>query len=144
MYVRQGHPIEKSQAELEDFESYEIASFITPGWNDTYSVAEQLMSARGLKTKVGFRSELIMAIISVVQKTDMYMPHSNLFPIEQYPDLRAIDVLIDDDLISSSLYSQCHIKDRNNPVIHWLHALLQESLQYQVDKAESQIPFHTS
>lgn len=142
VYVRQGHPLEKSQAKMEDFEGYEIASFITPGWNDTFSVAEQLMLSRGLKARVGFRSELMMAIIDVVKNTDMYMPHSNLFPVEQYPDLRAIDVIVDDENIPTSLYSQCHIKNRNSPVVNWLHSLLQDVLQHQTNKAESQVSSH--
>ena len=28
----------------------------------------------------------------IIQHTDMYLPHSNLFPIQQYPNLRALDV----------------------------------------------------
>lgn len=130
--VRQGHPITKKVADPIDFEGYEIASFINPGWNDHYSVAEQIMDSHGLKTRVGFRSEMIMAIIDVVQHTDMIMPHSNLFPLEQYPNLRSIDVNIDAELKTMSVYSQYHIKNRNTPLITWLHDEIKSALEQQI------------
>ncbi|MEX0333833.1 LysR family transcriptional regulator [Vibrio tubiashii] len=135
--VRQGHPITKEVAEPVDFEGYEIASFINPGWNDRYSVAEQIMDSHGLKTRVGFRSEMIMAIIDVVQHTDMIMPHSNLFPLDQYPNLRAIDVNIEEKLKTMSVYSQYHLKNRHNPLIYWLNSEIKTALEHQVNKSES-------
>lgn len=137
VFVRQGHPIKKSIATMEEFDGYEIASFINPGWNDTFSVAEQLMKSHGLNTRVGFRSELVMAIIDVVQHTDMFMPHSNLFPLDLYPNLRAIDVIMDEQDKSMPVYSQYHVKNRNNPLIHWLNSEIQTALNHQVNKSES-------
>lgn len=137
IFVRQGHPIQGPIATLEDFDGYEIASFINPGWNDSFSVAEQLMKSRGLNARIGFRSELIMAIIDVVQHTDMYMPHSNLFPLDLYPNLRAIDVKMNEQAKTMPVYGQYHIKNRNNPLIHWLHHEIQSALEYQINKTES-------
>ncbi|MDC5703383.1 LysR family transcriptional regulator [Vibrio europaeus] len=137
VFVRQGHPIKKSIAEPKDFDGYEIASFINPGWNDQYSVAEQIMKSLGFTTRVGFRSEMIVAIIDVVQHTDMFMPHSNLFPIDQYPNLRAIDIKIAESTKTMSVYSQYHLKNRNNPLIHWLNNEIQTALEYQANKIDS-------
>jgi len=137
VFVRQGHPLDKRIAEPKDFDGYEIASFINPGWNDQYSVAEQIMKSQGYSTKVGFRSEMIIAIIDVVQHTDMFMPHSNLFPIDQYPNLRAIDVKIDESTKTMQVFSQYHLKNRNNPLIHWLNTEIQTALKHQANKVDS-------
>lgn len=137
VFVRKDHPIQKKVAEPIDFDGFEIASFIIPGWNDEYSVAEQIMKNSGLHTRVGFRSEMIIAIIDVVQHTDMFMPHSNLFPIDQYPNLRAIDVDIDEEVRTMSVYSQFHLKNRNNPLIHWLNNEIQTALEFQANKVDS-------
>lgn len=134
VFVRQEHPIKKSLAVPEDFEGYEIASPVTPGWNDHTSIAAELMKSRGLKAKVGFRSEMVMAIIDVIQHTDMFMPHSNLFPIHQYPNLRPIEVDIDDSYRVMPLFSHFHIKNRNNPLIQWLHSELQSVLVHQASE----------
>ncbi|MCC4796380.1 LysR family transcriptional regulator, partial [Vibrio lentus] len=72
-----------------------IASMISPGWNDNFSHAANILESRSIPHSIGFRSEILMAIIDVVANSDMYMPHSNLFPIDNYPTLRAIDVDLD-------------------------------------------------
>ncbi|WCP67757.1 LysR family transcriptional regulator [Vibrio tubiashii] len=130
--VRKDHPITKTVAEPQDFEGYEIASFIVPGWNEQASLAEKILKSQGVTAKTGFRSEMIMAVIDVIQHTDMFMPHSNLFPIEQYPSLRAIEVNVDHELKTASVYSHYHIKNRNNPLIRWLHKEIQTALEKQV------------
>ncbi|AIW13249.1 LysR family transcriptional regulator [Vibrio tubiashii] len=130
--VRQDHPITKSIADPQDFEGYEIASFINPGWNDHASLAEQILKSQGVTARTGFRSEMIMAIIDVIKHTDMFMPHSNLFPIDQYPSLRAIEVNVDDKLKKTSVYSQYHVKNRNNPLIAWLHHEIKSALEQQI------------
>ncbi|MCG9649709.1 LysR family transcriptional regulator [Vibrio brasiliensis] len=139
VFVRQEHPIKKSLAAPEDFEGYEIASPVTPGWNDNTSVAAKLMQERGLEAKVGFRSEMMMAIIDVVQHTDMFMPHSNLFPLHQYPNLRPIEVDIADTVRVMPLYSHFHIKNRNNPLVLWLHQEIQAVLDQQIEHFEQLI-----
>lgn len=131
--VRKDHPIKKAIAQPKDFDGYEIASFINPGWNDQHSYAEQILKSLGFNTRTGFRSEMVMAVIDVVQHTDLFMPHCNLFPIEHYPTLRAIDVDIEHDLKMLKVFSQYHIKNRNNPLVAWLHKEIQIALQRQID-----------
>lgn len=140
VFVRKDHPLKKTVAEIKDFDGYEIASFINPGWNDQFSVAEKIMQSHGLNTRVGFRSEMIIAIIDVVQHTDMFMPHSNLFPIDLYPQLRAIDVIADDENIEKGIHSQYHLKNRNNPLIHWLHSEIKSALEHQANKFDEMYP----
>lgn len=137
IFVRQDHPIEKSTADPKDFSGFEIASFINAGWNDNHSVAAELMKRHGYDAKIGFRSEFLMALVDVVTHTDMYMPNSNLFPIEQFPQLRSIDVITDDPEQSMPVYSQCHIKNRNNPLILWLHEQIKHCLEQQISKFDS-------
>lgn len=140
VFVRKDHPIKSSYANPEEFDGYEIASFINPGWNDQYSVAEKIMRSYGLNARVGFRSEMIIAIIDVILHTDMYMPHSNLFPVDQYPNLRAIEVNIDETLKAMNVYSQYHLKNRNNPLIHWLHSEIKSALEHQANKFDEMYP----
>ncbi|WP_367987135.1 LysR family transcriptional regulator [Vibrio sp. NTOU-M3] len=130
--VRQDHPIKKALASPEDFEDYEIASFITPGWNENFSLAAEIMKQRGLRHKIGFRSELLMAIFDVITHTDMYMPHSNLFPIEQYPYLRAIDIELDGHPYHYDVYAYYHTKHRKQPLLLWLDQLIVDALRQQI------------
>ncbi|MGF1753523.1 LysR family transcriptional regulator [Vibrio makurazakiensis] len=134
IFVREGHPIKKSVIEPLDMAGFEIASMISPGWNDNFSYASQILDRYSIEHKVGFRSELIMAIIDVVLHTDMYMPHSNIFPVENYSGLRAVDVLIEGELYKTPIHAHFHVKNRNNPMITWLFSEIQEALTEQADK----------
>ncbi|MGF1801210.1 LysR family transcriptional regulator [Vibrio gigantis] len=134
IFVRQDHPIKKQEIEPKDMAGFEIASMISPGWNDSYSYAAKMMERYSLEHKVGFRSELIMAIIDVVLHTDMYMPHSNIFPVEKYPDLRAIDVLIEGKRYQMPIHAHIHLKNRNDPMLTWLFSEIQQALTEQVNK----------
>lgn len=134
IFVREGHPITKLHVEPKDLAGYPIASLISPGWNDKFSYASQLLTGLGIEHSIGFRSELVMAIIDVVKHTDMYLPHSNLFPVEQFPGLRALDVIIDDQLQTKSVHCHMHIRNRNNPLVKWLTELIQQGLKLQANK----------
>lgn len=131
--VRQDHPIKQLVATPYDFEGYEIASVITPGWNDTFSTAGQIMERLNLKYSIGFRSEVIMAVIDVITHTDMYMPHSDLFPIKNYPSLRAIDIKIDGASHHYPVYSHFHIKNKHSPMLQWLNGIIQNALIEQIE-----------
>ncbi len=135
--VRKDHPIDKHIASPQDFSGLEIASFINPGWNDNHSVAANIMKRSGFDAKIGFRSEFLMALIDVVKNSDMYMPNSNLFPIEQFPDLRSIEIVTDAPEHSMPIYSHCHIKNRNNPLVLWLHEQIKLVLEQQVHDFDS-------
>lgn len=134
IFVRKDHPLKKKVITPMDLGGYEIASMITPGWNDNFSYASKILTEYNVEHKVGFRSELIMAIIDVVLHTDMYLPHTNIFPIDNYPSLRAIDVLIEDKPHTYPIYSYIHLKNRNNPLLTWLHSIIQSVLYKQVNK----------
>ncbi|WP_241901281.1 LysR family transcriptional regulator [Vibrio sp. 10N.286.49.B3] len=130
--VRKDHPIHRELAKPSDFEGYDIASFINPGWNDRFSYAANIMQSHGYKVNVAFRSEMVMALIDVILHTDMIMPHSNLFPLELYPNLRAIDVEINKEEKELPLFSHFHVKNRNNALVAWLHSEITTLLHNQV------------
>ena len=109
LFVRQDHPLKKAIVTPQDLAGYEIASLITPGWNDSFSQASRVLDTHSVPHNVGFRSEMILAIIDVLLNSDMYMPHSNLFPIHNYPNLRAIDVDVEDEIKMFSVYSHIHV-----------------------------------
>ncbi|OJI49530.1 LysR family transcriptional regulator [Vibrio vulnificus] len=116
LIVRRDHPIDKQTVTAKDLEPYPIASIITPGWNDNFTHAAQLMEKEGATPTVGFRSEIILAVIDIVQHTNYFMPHSNLFPLAQYPNLRALNILVagvcSSDLIIA--IRNCHVKQGIN------------------------------
>lgn len=134
IFVREDHPITKTHVEPKDLAGYPIASLISPGWNDNFSYASQLLTQLGIEHTIGFRSELIMATIDVVKHTDMYLPHSNLFPIEQFPGLRAIDITIDGQPQMKPVLCHMHVKNRNNPLLSWLTSLIKEALLLESNK----------
>ena len=117
-----------------DVAGYDIASLVTPGWNDNYSLASNILTELAVEHSVGFRSELIMAVIDVIQHTDMYMPHSNLFLVDNYPTLRGLDVLIDGEPPKTPVYCHFHSKNRNSLLTNWLFELIQKALLKQIDK----------
>lgn len=130
--VRDSHPIKASLTTPYDYAGYEIASMISPGWNDHFSIAADIMKQHGLEYKIGFRSEFIMALIDIIQHTDMYLPHTNLFPIHQYPNLRTIDIEIQGETYNISIYSYCHTRHRNSALFNWLHGLISDVIQEQL------------
>ncbi|MGR5521218.1 LysR family transcriptional regulator [Vibrio sp. PNB22_4_2] len=134
IFVREDHPITKTHVEPKDLTGYPIASLISPGWNDNFSYTSQLLTQLGIEHTIGFRSELIMATIDVVKHTDMYLPHSNLFPIEQFPGLRAIDITIDGQSQIKPVLCHMHIKNRNIAITDWLFDLIQSALKEQSNK----------
>ncbi|CAH7410559.1 LysR family transcriptional regulator [Vibrio chagasii] len=134
LFVRKDHPIRKSIVTPQDLAGYEIASLISPGWNDNFSQASRILETHSIPHRVGFRSEMVLALIDVLLNSDMYMPHSTLFPIHNYPNLRAIDVDIASELKTVGVYSHIHIKNRNNPLHMWLCDVVQQALNEHVNK----------
>ena len=132
--VRKEHPLKQDIVTPYDVAGYDIASLVTPGWNDNYSLTSNILTALSIEHHIGFRSELIMAVIDVIQHTDMYMPHSNLFPVENYPNLRGIDVLVEGHAHTKPIYSYIHIKNRNSPLTNWLSKLIKQVLSEQLQK----------
>ncbi|EAS41093.1 LysR family transcriptional regulator [Photobacterium profundum] len=131
--VRKDHPIKLLEATPIDFSGYEIASMLIPGWNDRNSYSAEILAKLGIPHKVGFRSEFPMALIDVIQHTDMYLPNSTNFPIHQYPNLRMIKIKIDEGILPTSLtlYSYTHQRNRKSELNNWLHTLMFELLTAQ-------------
>ena len=129
--VRKNHPITLSSATPYDFAGFEIASLIIPGWNDNKSIAAEIMESHGLAHRVGFRSEFPMALIDVVQHTDMYFPTYALFPIQEYPLLRSINLTIEGTKEMVTLVSYYHKKDGQSALINWLNEMMSQILHEQ-------------
>lgn len=131
--VRKDHPLKAEVAELKDFDGLEIAAVINPDWNDDFVIAGEILKRQGHKYKVGFRSEVVMAVLDVIRHSDLYLPDSNLFPIEKYPDLRSIQVQHNGEPLGYYCYSYTHTKNRHSPMHHWLHELVFDLLQTQAN-----------
>ncbi|MGD8119872.1 LysR family transcriptional regulator [Vibrio sp. TRT 2004] len=130
--VRKDHPVTKKRVTSHDMAPYPIASVITPGWNDNFVYAAELMKQEGVAPEVGFRSEFVMAVVDVIQHSDFFMPHSNLFPIQNYPTLKALDVTVQGEPYLHNVYSFYHCKYRQTPLIEWLHQQIQHVLNQQL------------
>lgn len=130
--LRSGHPLTKASLNPEDLEPYPIASIITPGWNDNHVPAADIMRAMGLTPTVGFRSEFVMAVVDVLQHSDFFMPHSDLFPIHQFPFLKMANINLDGKPYFHHVESYYHSKYRHSPLIHWLFSQVQDALNAQL------------
>lgn len=118
--VRSEHPLTNETVTAQELEPYPIASVISPGYNDNITEAALLMEQEGVTPTVGFRTEFVMAAIDVIEHTDFFMPHSDLFPIQRYPSLKAITPLINGESYKSSIYAYYHSKNQNTDLILWL------------------------
>lgn len=118
--VRNEHPVNNENVTPQELEPYPIASVITPGYNDNYTEAAVLMEKEGLVPTIGFRSEFVMAVVDVIEHTDFFMPHSDLFPIQRYPSLRMMTPLINGELYKNNVYAYYHMKYKNTALIKWL------------------------
>jgi hypothetical protein len=70
---------------------------------------------------VGFSSEYPVALIDVVQQSDMFMGTSNCFPIHNYPNLV---MLSPDQVLPEAQYpalSYFHSRHQNSALVNWLN-----------------------
>ncbi|WP_413112450.1 LysR family transcriptional regulator [Thaumasiovibrio sp. DFM-14] len=132
--VNRQHPIQTETVTPKDMEPYPIASVITPGYNDHFIEAALLMEEQGLSPKIGFRSELVMALVDVVEQTDFFMPHSDLFPIHRFPSLKSITPLIKGVPYKNHIYAYFHIKYRDTELIKWLVGEVQHVIEQEKSK----------
>lgn len=70
----------------------------------------------------------MLPLIDVVRRSDMLLAVSTLFPVSQHDGLVALDIDIAPETIQVPLYAHYHVKNRNNPLIHWLVKLIREEL----------------
>lgn len=132
---RKDHPLASKELELSDFGKFELASLIIPGWNDEFVYAVERLKQYGVNAKVGIRSEVLLALIDIISKTDMYISHNTLFPIQHFPHLKMKSVasLVAAEDYQFSINSYYHIKDRHSNLVNWLCGLIKEGLQEQMD-----------
>ncbi|EGU49346.1 transcriptional regulator [Vibrio ichthyoenteri ATCC 700023] len=119
--VRKDHPVQRESVNAHDMHGYDIASIIIPGWNDDFSLAAEVMRREGVEVNVKFRSEFVMAAVDVVVHSDLFLPHSNLFPIHNYPLLRSMNAHVNGEPFRYPVYGYYHSKYRHNPLINWLY-----------------------
>ncbi|MGY3572516.1 LysR family transcriptional regulator [Vibrio paucivorans] len=124
MYLRKDHPHQEDTINIKPGFGYSIASIIVADWNSHQTIADKLMKQRGIEVKIGFRSELPSAIADVVSKTDLLFPASRFFSLDNYPQLRRVDVLIDDYSIEPDVFAYFQSKYRNEATIQWLIRLI--------------------
>ncbi|WP_428752756.1 LysR family transcriptional regulator [Vibrio cionasavignyae] len=130
--VRKNHPVQQNITTPQAFDGFEIASQLLPGFNDNVCIAANILNSLGCKTRVGFRSEVLLALIDVVRNTDFVLPHSNLFPIKHFPELRAVTILLNDKIPRYDLYSYTHNKDRNAQTKKWLDSVMTNAVEQQI------------
>ncbi|MDB1125961.1 LysR family transcriptional regulator [Vibrio algarum] len=127
--VRSGHPLTNETVTAQELEPYPIASVITPGYNDNFTEAAVLMEKEGLIPTIGFRTEFVMAVVDVIEHTDFFMPHSDLFPIQRYPSLKAITPLVNGVPYRNSIYAYYHTKHKNTALMLWLVEQIQQVIK---------------
>ncbi|MGF1699196.1 LysR family transcriptional regulator [Photobacterium makurazakiensis] len=128
VYVRKDHPIQKETVSPNDLDGYEAASIIISDWNSNIPHVERIMKSYNLNVRVGFRSELPMAILDIIKHTDMYYPASSYIRKEDLDHIRGIKVNVNNSHIVSPIIAYYHQKNRRNPMTQWLFNLIQDLL----------------
>ncbi|MPW37231.1 LysR family transcriptional regulator [Vibrio sp. B1Z05] len=118
--VRKDHPLTHSEVTPKVLEPFAIASIHTAGWNDNKTLAADVMKEQGLTPTVGFRSEFVMAVVDVIEHTDFFMPHSDLFPLKRFPNLKALTPIVNGEQMSFTVFCYFHTKYTNSALISWL------------------------
>ncbi|MGF1696991.1 LysR family transcriptional regulator [Vibrio lamellibrachiae] len=128
VYLRKDHPHKEDTINIKPGFEYSFASIIVPDWNSHQAVAEKIMKDRGITPRIAFRSELPSAIVDVVSQSDMIFPASRLFNIDKYPQLRSVDVFLDDFSIEPDIYAYYRSKNRNDATVQWLTRLIKQTI----------------
>ncbi|GAD80430.1 hypothetical protein VEZ01S_36_00200 [Vibrio ezurae NBRC 102218] len=61
-----------------------------------------------------------MAVVDVIEHTDFFMPHSDLFPLHRFPNLKVMTPLVNKEEMTFTLFSYFHTKNSNAPLLSWL------------------------
>lgn len=128
LIARADHPLAGKKRNIHELEGSSIASLVSKGWNENRAIAVDYLKQHGVNISVGFRSELMLPLIDVVRRSDMLLAASTLFPIAEHQGLVALDIDVAPETIQVPLYAHYHVKNRNNPLIHWLVELIREEL----------------
>ncbi|GEM78300.1 LysR family transcriptional regulator [Vibrio superstes] len=135
--ARRGHPLSNKRLKVEDLEGATVANFVTQGWNDNHSHLVEVFKRHGVNLNVGIRSELIMPLLDILHHTDMILAHSNLFPLQQYSQLVALDIDMDIPERKVIVYIHYHVRYRNSPMIQWLKLLIEQQIEQQINDNHS-------
>ncbi|MDD1796088.1 LysR family transcriptional regulator [Enterovibrio makurazakiensis] len=127
--VRHDHPLQGESATPEEFSAYDLASLLIPGWSEDMPLAAKKMQALSLPYNIGFRSAYPMAIVDVIQKTDMFFATSNLFPFGNYPSIRRIDIATRDFELDYAVNCFFHQRNTNDSLTQWINGLIKEELK---------------
>ncbi len=132
LIARKDHPLAGKKRQVQELEGASVASLVSKGWNENKAVIVDYLKQYGVNVSVGFRSELMLPLIDVVRRSDMLLAASTLFPVTEYQGLVALDIDVAPETIQVPIYAHYHIKNRNNPLIHWLVEIIREELVQQI------------
>ncbi|WP_083399919.1 LysR family transcriptional regulator [Vibrio barjaei] len=121
LLVRKDHPITKKKVTVESMSKYPLARLIVSNYSKYTSPTVEIFKGLGHPLEVGFSSEYPVALIDVVQQSDMFMGTSNCFPIHNYPNLV---MLSPDQVLPEAQYpalSYFHSRHQNSALVNWLN-----------------------
>ncbi|GEA60431.1 LysR family transcriptional regulator [Vibrio comitans] len=132
LVAREEHLLAGKKRQVQELEGASIASLVSKGWNENRAIAVDYLKQYGVDVSVGFRSELMLPLIDVVRHSDMLLAATTLFPVSQHQGLVALNIDVAPETIQIPLYAHYHVKNRKNPLIHWLIELIKEELIQQI------------
>lgn len=128
VYVRKDHDFKGKVITFEQATEFEFATIIAADWNSTQSFTEKMLKLRNIEPKIGFRSELPSAIISVVENSDMAFPASRLTNADKSNTLRRIPIVMDNEEFGPEVFAYYHHKNRQNKTTQWIRHIIEEIL----------------
>ncbi|USD40569.1 LysR family transcriptional regulator [Vibrio sp. SCSIO 43135] len=129
--MRQNHPIKKKSITPYEFNNYEFASFVIPGWNGKNSPTVKTLREHGVEPKVHFRSDDLLTCLEMLKTSNLLMPMTDLFPIQNFPELKAITAEVQGKPVDIPIVCFSHYKNRNAPLLVWINKLVSEILEEQ-------------
>lgn len=136
VYVRNEHPYKGTTMEASQGADFEFATLIAADWNSKQSLVEKYLETQGLKTKVGFRSELPSAVLDVIRCTDMAFLGSSFMNLKAIPDIRPIKVFFGDIQLNTNINLYFHDKHQSSQTMLWLKSKIAEVLLEMVSENE--------
>ncbi|MGR5258411.1 LysR family transcriptional regulator [Vibrio astriarenae] len=127
-YVRNQHPYTQPSMDMDQAVDFEFATLIAADWNSRQSLVEKYIEARGLATKVGFRSELPSAVLDVIRSTDMMFLGSSFMNLNSSTDLRPIEIFMANEQLNTDINLYFHDKHQNSQTMLWLKSKIAEVL----------------
>ncbi|PSW21708.1 hypothetical protein C9I98_00100 [Photobacterium sanctipauli] len=108
---------------------------IVPNWNENSAIAIDILKKYNIDANLGMRTHELMALIDATSKSDMYLPHNLLFPIQYFPQLgmKSVAPLLPLEDYHLSVNSFVHVKDRHSNIANWLAGIIKECLLEQID-----------